>query len=106
MFIRSAQDSRGRIYEHLPLLWCGEVTPNPNLDDVNPTDNVHKPDFLAFSLIVYLAKTSSAPGFKIPRILGVIAEDATRYFLVIFTSHFVLTMTLALGRVSSTVPPS
>ena len=40
------------------------------------------------------------PGFKAPRILGTIAEDATRYFLVIFTSHFVLTMSLILGRVS------
>ena len=36
-------------------------------------------------------------------ILETIAEDATRYFLVIFTSHFVLVMTLNLGRVSVTI---
>ena len=70
------------------------------------TNNVHKLDFLAFSLVVFLAKTSSAPGFQVPGILGIIAQDATRYFLVIFTSHFVLTMTLALGRVSLAIPPS
>ena len=37
--------------------------------------------------------------------MGTIAEDATQYFLVIFTSHFVLEMTLNLARVSTTVSP-
>ena len=37
--------------------------------------------------------------------MGTVAEDAVWYFLVIFTSHFVLGMTLLLGRVSATVPP-
>lgn len=37
---------------------------------------------------------------KIPSILQNIAADATRYFLVIFTSHFVLMMIMILGRVS------
>jgi hypothetical protein len=31
------------------------------------------------------------------------AEDATRYLLAIVTSHFVVEMTLSLGRVSVTV---
>lgn len=35
-------------------------------------------------------------------ILDIIAEDATWYFLVIFTAHFVLVLTLNLGRVSAT----
>jgi len=63
-------------------------------------------DFLAFSLIVFLAKASTTEGLKIPRLLRVIAEDSTRYFLVIFTSHFVLTMTLALGRSSIQLVPA
>jgi hypothetical protein len=32
--------------------------------------------------------------------LEVVAKDSTRYFLVIFTSHFVFEMTLNLGDVS------
>ena len=60
-------------------------------------------DFLAFVLIILLAVWSKAGGLEIPMILRAIAKDATRYFLVIFTSHFVLVMTLNLGRVSATV---
>ena len=62
------------------------------------------PDFLAFSLVIYLATRSKAQELRIPSILETIAEDAMRYFLVIFTSHFVLMMTLALGRVSAIAP--
>lgn len=59
-----------------------------------------KPDFLAFLLIIFLTVTSRTPGLKIPIILEVVAKDSTRYFLVIFTSHFVFEMTLNLGDVS------
>jgi len=55
-------------------------------------------DTLAFSLIVWFAKRSRVGGFEVSGILRTMVEDATRYFLVIFTSHFVLAMTLALGR--------
>ena len=71
-------------------------------DGVNHTDDAYGPDFLAFSLTIFLATTSRSSRFKMPSILETIAEDATRYFLVIFTSHFVLEMTLNLGRVSAT----
>ena len=74
----------------------------PKLDVIDLTGGVWVPDFLAFSLIIFMATTSKATKLKIPTILGTIAEDATRYFLVIFTSHFVLEMTLSLGRVSAT----
>ena len=63
-------------------------------------------DFLAFLLIIFLAVKSRTPGLNVPRILDVIAKDATRYFLVIFTSHLVFALTLNLARVSATVPPS
>lgn len=43
-------------------------------------------------------------GLEIRTILTTVAEDATQYFLFIFTSHFVLEMTLIFGRVSATVP--
>ena len=66
----------------------------------NATYTVSTSDLLAFSLIITLVKNSGAGGSKIPTIMDTIAEDATRYFLVIFTSHFVLVMTLNLGRVS------
>ena len=69
----------------------------------NSTENVYESDFVAFSLMIILAVTSGARGLKIPMILRTMAEDATRYFLVIFSSHFVLEMTLNLGRVSVNV---
>ena len=62
-------------------------------------------DFLAFSLITFLALRWRAGTLRVPTIMGAVAEDALWYFLVIFTSHFVLEMTLLLGRVSATVPP-
>jgi len=53
-------------------------------------------DLLAFSLVVYLAARSNM--FR-SSLLGVIAQDATIYFLMIFTSHLVLELTLIFGRV-------
>ena len=38
-----------------------------------------------------------------PYILRAIVRDSTVYFLVIFTSHFVLEMTLLLARVSISI---
>lgn len=55
-------------------------------------------DFLAFSLIVFSAAKSRLPGVKIPSILEVITRDAMQYFLVIFTGHLVLAMTLAFAQ--------
>jgi len=63
-------------------------------------------DFLAFSLIIFLAATSQPGVLKVPTIMGTIAEDATLYFLVIFTSHLVLEMTLNLGRESIQLLPA
>jgi hypothetical protein len=101
--IYPAQDPRGRIHEHLPLLWCVGITLSLNrMALILSTTN--KPDFFAFSLIIILANKTKVPGLRVPTIMGTIAEDATWYFLVIFTSHFVLVMTLNLGRVSATLP--
>ena len=36
-----------------------------------------------------------------PRLFRAIVQDSTVYFLVIFTTHFVLEMTLLFGRVST-----
>jgi len=60
-------------------------------------------DFLAFLIIVVLAAKSRLKDFKMPSILRTIVQDATVYFLVIFTSHFVLEMTLLLARVTVSV---
>jgi hypothetical protein len=60
---------------------------------------LHKPDFLVFSLVVFLAAKAKAPGLRIPAILATVVEDATRYFLVIFTVHFVIALTRAFARV-------
>jgi hypothetical protein len=50
-----------------------------------------------------MAKRSNAPGLGIPGLLSIIAKDATRYFVVIFTSHAVFAVTLGAARVSGTV---
>ena len=73
------------------------------MDDSDRIDDVHLPDVLAFSVVVYWARKLRQPGLKFSALLDAIAKDATYYFMVIFTSHFVLVMTLNLGRVSVTV---
>ncbi|KAF9644217.1 hypothetical protein BDM02DRAFT_3263685 [Thelephora ganbajun] len=55
-------------------------------------------DFLAFALIIYLVARSNVYKFPIPSLLRTIAQDATLYFLVIFTSHLVLELTLLFAR--------
>ena len=61
----------------------------------------HKLDFLAFLMIVFWAIRLRATGIKFRSLMETIAVDAACYFLVIFTSHFVLAMTLYFGRVSA-----
>jgi len=60
-------------------------------------------DTLAFLVIVVLAVRAGLNGAKVPRILRSIVQDTTLYFLVIFTSHFVLVMTLLFARVSLSI---
>jgi hypothetical protein len=66
-------------------------------------ENTYTLDFLAFSLTIFLAKKSRFPGLRGPTIFETIAQDATWYFLIIFTAHLVFEMTLNLGRVSASV---
>ena len=70
--------------------------------------NVHKSDFLAFSLIIYriIRVRKNALGHKFATILDTVAEDSTWYFLLVFSAHFTLVMTLNLARVSATAPHS
>lgn len=75
-------------------------------ESTNPVKNVYELDSLAFMFIISSAVVSKMRGFKFPTIIRTIAEDSMRYFLVIFTSHFVLAMTLTLGRVRMAVPLS
>ena len=48
----------------------------------------------------YSRRQSGSKDFKMPTILRTIVHDAIVYFLVIFTPHFVLEMTLLLAKVS------
>ncbi|KAF9780868.1 hypothetical protein BJ322DRAFT_285988 [Thelephora terrestris] len=57
-------------------------------------------DFLAFSLTVFFISRSKKGGHKLSIMLRTIVEDATRYFLFIFTSHIALAMILSFGRES------
>ena len=108
VYIRAAQNPRDSIYRRLALIWCVRTTLNLHLTVfvlTNPSGGIYALDLLAFSLIIYLTAKSKASRLGVPTILGTIAEDATRYFLVIFSSHFVLEMTLSLARVSATAVP-
>ena len=74
----------------------------------DPGGDVYTPDSLVFLLTIFLATRLGAPGLKTwsalaSPILGTLVEDSTRYFLLIFTSHIVLAVTLLSGRVSTIV---
>ena len=58
-------------------------------------------DFLAFSLVVCLAvQWKNSRQFLMPgSLFRIVAQDATLYFLVIFTSHLTLEMTIIFGGV-------
>lgn len=62
-------------------------------------------DLLAFSLIIFLTRKSKTSGLKASDILDTIAEDATCYFAVIFSAHFILLMTLCFGRIGIQLLP-
>ena len=61
----------------------------------------HLADVLAFSVIVFIVVRSNVRNVPIPGLLKTIVQDATYYFLVIFTSHFTLMMFLLFASVST-----
>jgi len=63
-------------------------------------------DFLAFSLIVYLAVRSNANKVPIPSLFRTIVQDATSYFLVVFTSHIVIVVFILLASFRIKVLPA
>ena len=69
---------------------------------LHPEGEAHShrpPDFLAFSVIVYLVVRSNVDKIPIPSLLRTIARDATHYFLILFTSQFMLVMFVAFANV-------
>jgi len=58
-------------------------------------------DSSVFLVIVFLAAKSGRNGYKMPKVFRTIVQDATIYFLVIFSSHFVFEMMLLFARVST-----
>jgi len=70
---------------------------------VGETDN-SLTDLLAFLVIIYLALQSGTHRSKLPSLFGTMAQDATLYFMVIFTSHLLLMMTLIFGSVRNVTP--
>ena len=68
-------------------------------------------DTMAFSVVVFVnfgTGLSFGPGESLPggrpSILQTILEDATVYFLVIFSSHLVTLVVALTARVSSSIP--
>ena len=93
----STQRPGGHVYEPLPRLWCVRII--LCLGWMVLTQR--KSDFLAFTMVVFLVTRLKARGIKIQSLMETIAADAVLYFMVIFTSHFVLAMTLYFARVSA-----
>ena len=71
--------------------------------DVHLAGDMRMLDSLAFLLVIFWARKLKIPGLKFRTILDTVAEDSTCYFLIVFTSHFVLVLTLNLGRVSAII---
>ena len=85
-----------QVYHHITGIW---YKTNPTFHIAGDTHHDHPTDLSAFLVIVYLVFRSHAYQFLVPSLLRTIAQDATFYFLVIFTSHLIFELTLLFGRV-------
>jgi len=88
-----------RIYYRGSCIWCGTFL--LFIDHLGDTHSDHLADLLAFSVVVYLMVRSKVIKVPIPSLLKIMVRDATHYFLLIFTSHFVLLMFLIFASVST-----
>jgi len=86
---------RNRVYHHVSRIRCG-TPPVFHLGDTHSDD---PSDILAFSVVIYFVVRSNANKVPIPNLLKIIAQDATCYFLVIFTSHVVILVFVLLASV-------
>jgi len=84
-----------RIYRHVSRIRY-ETSAIFHLGDTHSDD---PPDILAFSLVIYFVVRSNVNEVPIPHLLKTIAQDATCYFLVIFTSHVVIMLCILLATV-------
>ena len=105
VFPLPAQSPRTLVRGHLSRLWCVRILLLLEQTILVSTDPSYAPDFFAFSLMIFLTMVIKKTRGSLPNILKSMAEDSALYFLVIFTSHFVLEMTMGLGRVSVTFSP-
>ena len=105
MHFQTTQTPGTRIHHHISRIRCEASRALSFTGDAYPD---HLIDLLAFLLTIYIALRSNMHEFQRPGLFGNIARDSTHYFLVIFTSHLVLELTLLLGRVriSSRFPVS
>ena len=79
-----------RIYHYISRIWY-EASLSLRLGD---THSDCLADFLAFSLIIYLVIRSKVNKAPIPNLFKTITQDATYYFLFIFTSHLMVVLFL------------
>ena len=95
MHIRGTVVLKHRIYHHVSRIRY-ETFLLLHLGDIHSDC---PPDFLAFSVVVYLVVRSNVYKVPIPGLLRTIAQDATYYFLVIFSSHLLLVFFLLFASV-------
>jgi len=90
------------IYCYVPHIRYGtSLALHRFIDHLGDTNFDHFADVLAFLVIVYLVVRSNVRKVSIPSILKTIAQDATYYFLVIFTSHLLLMIFFWFASVST-----
>lgn len=63
-------------------------------------------DILAFLVVVYFIKSGIPKDFRMSHLLQTVLRDTTIYFMVIFTSHLVLELTLLFAKPSLQLLPS
>ena len=97
MHFRAAQTHGNWIYHHISSIRY-KVSLIFHLTGDTYAD--YPTDLLAFSLVIYFVLRSNAYSFQMSNLFRVVAQDTTHYFLVIFTSHLVLELTLVFGAVS------
>ena len=96
----TGQFSAGIAYIAASLVYGTELL-SSFIDHPGGIHSDHPADFLTFSVIVYLVVRSNVTKTPIPSLLKTIVRDATSYFLVIFTLHFMYVMFLLFSSVST-----
>lgn len=98
MLLHQTSKGGNRLHNHLALLRSASSEVIFHFTPANAATDV-----LAFLVVLVLGVKSGLKDFKMPNILRMILEDSAIYFLVVFSTHLVLEMTLLFARVNASI---